>query len=185
MSITYTCDYCGEEIGNEAYMTIEAGFERGSKKGGWRSGYFGHYHSSHRRGCYGAMRDALSELHGQGRAADDEHPNRPDELDRRDVSSKTMPRVERVHLVLNALGDKRLTLGELSARIEEQAGVWVYDSRLRPLVYQLHEAGELDRVGERRAKGDKPGAIRYRYLRRRELAGPIADLERALEEGGS
>lgn len=49
MSITYTCDYCGEPIGeNDPYVTFSVEGTHSDDR--WSSGYVGHYHSDERTG---------------------------------------------------------------------------------------------------------------------------------------
>ena len=94
-----------------------------------------------------------------------------------------MPRGDRTRLLLQELGDRRLTINELTDRVSEaRADIDVYEGDIRALVYRLCREGELDRAGERRCRGDHKGSIRYRYFRNTTLDGPIADLERAFHE---
>ena len=63
MSITVTCDYCGEAIDPEIAqaVTIRAeGDKGGPKRGRWRSGYIAHYHGDP---CWGAVMAGILELH--------------------------------------------------------------------------------------------------------------------------
>ena len=130
--------------------------------------------------AYRSLKDQHEEEAAEGtRPRHDEQREQWAEYKGRSAVWLKMPRPEREHLVLEAIGDDRLTLGELVARINEHSGVHVHEQRLRPLVYRLHREGKLDRTRERRASsGNKPGAFRYRFFRWRELSGPIADLER-------
>jgi hypothetical protein len=86
----------------------------------------------------------------------------------------------RERVALEALRDGRLTTGELVTRINAaQDECRVYVSDMRPLLKRMLEAGEVDREPEYRASGT---LWRWRYFRRTKLDGPIADLNRALED---
>lgn len=57
MSVTWTCDYCGREIGDdEAFMTISSEPNRGAV---WRGGWVAHYHTAPGGGCYEQFRDLV------------------------------------------------------------------------------------------------------------------------------
>lgn len=88
---------------------------------------------------------------------------------------KSAPSHERERIVLEALGDARLTRTEVAQRINDTHPEFhVYDSG--PLLDRMLLAGELERVSEA-FKGKK----RWRYWRNSKLSGPIADLDQALE----
>src|SRR5207247_1257566 len=86
-------------------------------------------------------------------------------------------RQERRQLMLDLLGDDRLTLRELQERFAEELGATVYESEMRSVVRGLVAAGELNREAE--PFRPNRGSIRYRYSRRRGLSGSIAELEHA------
>ena len=94
---------------------------------------------------------------------------------------KRLSRLDRERLAIEVIGEKHLTVSELTARIESELGgrsvVSVYVSDVRPLLARLIGAGELDRFGEQWR-----GRTRYRYFRRTQLSGPIAELERMFTE---
>lgn len=99
---------------------------------------------------------------------------------------RQMPWHERERLLLDVLGDDKLTIGTLVTRVcESRPDVIVYDGGMRNLVTRMLKAGELDRVGEQWRAGTTKGSTRYRYFRRTELSGPIADLNEMLIEGES
>lgn len=95
---------------------------------------------------------------------------------------RRIPAHERDRLVIQLLGSERLTVSELTRRLRtELAGttdvLYPGSAEVRPILKRLMTARELDR-----APADRAGRTRYRYFRRTELSGPIADLERMLQE---
>lgn len=87
-----------------------------------------------------------------------------------------LPQVEKLHRVLNAIGDAGLTLRELTAKIKENhPELYVYESYFRGLVKELVEQGDLDRVKESRTPGGSQ--YRWRYHRHVELDPALAALE--------
>jgi hypothetical protein len=84
------------------------------------------------------------------------------------------------------LSDDRLIIPELESRLNAELGYSpegkvraVYGSHVRRLITRMFRAGQLERVAE-----PAPGCkIRHRYFAKRSLEGPIADLERAYQEG--
>jgi hypothetical protein len=136
--------------------------------------------------AYRALRDQLEE------DAPEAGPHQPPECDpgldesRRPRSIwRRMSRSERIRLLFDVLGDDRLTVRALAERMTERCEGRLSEQDLRPLVYRLHSEGKLDRTREHFRKGDSAGCFRYHYFKWSELAGPIADLERRLQEGGS
>lgn len=91
-----------------------------------------------------------------------------------------MPYPERMHRVLNVIGDGRLTIREVYDRLKEaMPEADFYDNNVRLVVKRLHDRGDLDRVAEPRSPGST--AVRYRYFRR--AADPkLAELERQLND---
>lgn len=85
---------------------------------------------------------------------------------------------ERERQVLSVLSEHRLTIRELTERLDAELEARVYESHVRACVMRLFAARELDRKPEPGLKG-RP---RFRYFKRTRLEGPIADLERALQE---
>ncbi len=58
MSLTYTCDFCGEPIANDIpYVTLNGNGERSAEF--WRTGYVGHYHADPAMGCWTRMLEAI------------------------------------------------------------------------------------------------------------------------------
>jgi hypothetical protein len=63
MSITITCDYCGEAIDREdsQLVTLQArGDKGGPKRDRWKSGYLAHYHGEP---CYTRVFDEILAIH--------------------------------------------------------------------------------------------------------------------------
>jgi uncharacterized protein YjiS (DUF1127 family) len=85
---------------------------------------------------------------------------------------------ERDRHTLEALADRRCTVRELNEFLDQGLpDVAVYASDVQQALYRLLNAREVDRrkeqVGGRRI---------YRYFRRADLDGPIADLARRFKE---
>jgi len=96
---------------------------------------------------------------------------------------RTLPKERREALVLQVLADDGLRLGDLTARINRELvpdggfpAVW--ESSVRYVVKGMVDAGQLQRTADPMSGG----RVRYRYSRKRGLAGPIADLERAYRD---
>jgi hypothetical protein len=63
MSITITCDYCGEEIqrlGQQTVTITAVGDKGGAKRDRWKDGYVGHYHGEP---CYREVMHGILALH--------------------------------------------------------------------------------------------------------------------------
>jgi hypothetical protein len=89
---------------------------------------------------------------------------------------------ERAREVLEILSEHRLTIGELTERLQKKhdPDLKIYISHVRSAVTRLYNARELDREPETFRKT----RTRYRYFQRTSLDGPIVDLERAFHENG-
>jgi hypothetical protein len=90
---------------------------------------------------------------------------------------------QRAALILNLLGEERLLTHEAVARFREKYPEWegcLYDNSMGALLRRMWKERDLDRAGEPMS----PGSSRmvYRYFIRRELEGPIADLDAAFRE---
>jgi hypothetical protein len=99
---------------------------------------------------------------------------------------KGMSASARESLVLQVLGDERLSIPALVPRLNaalgyppEKYSVVVYQHQVRTLVKRMFDAGQLQR---------EPGAVgkgtAHRYSRNRTLEGAILELERTYQEGG-
>lgn len=132
------------------------------------------------RAGYGELRRAL-----RRDVADREREERLEEQRNREDGWKRTPAARQESLVLDLLGDDRLTFREMTARLNvELVGAYekpvAYESHVRRLVMRMHRAGQLE--GE--SDDSFRGKLRYRYFRKRPLEGPIADLERAYLDNG-
>jgi len=93
---------------------------------------------------------------------------------------RSLSRDERMHRVLNVIGDLALSVRAIAARFEsEYPELSVYESDVRPLVYRLRDAGELDRREERHSSGSSRG---FRYFRAQATDDTLASLEWALTD---
>lgn len=97
---------------------------------------------------------------------------------------KGLTHERRESLVLHALADARCTAHEINERVNEALGAtgdWsaVYPDDMARVVRQMFKAGQFDRALDPRSR-----RRRFVYFRKRGLDGPIADLQRALDDGG-
>ena len=94
---------------------------------------------------------------------------------------RDLSRQERQRHVIEVVGDRRLTGGEITARLQQKIGQTrrLFPSEVRPVLDRMVRDGELDRVMETSAKNTP----RYRYFRR-PLSGEIAALDRMLAIDG-
>ena len=92
---------------------------------------------------------------------------------------RNLSRLDRARLIVELLGDDRLTVRGVTAKITERLGHGaVYDSTTRQALMRLLNEGELCRAPEPNGCGQ----VRYRFYRNTHLSGPIADLERTFHE---
>jgi len=91
------------------------------------------------------------------------------------------PMQRRDEYVLQSLGEERLTIGELTGRVETalQADFDIYESMVRAHVTRMFKEGKLEREGEQ-----WHSRVRYRYFRPRKLEGVIADLQKQFDGEG-
>jgi hypothetical protein len=97
---------------------------------------------------------------------------------------RSLPAAVREHIVLEALGDRRMSLWDLACHLHDtRPDVYVAQSSLRKLLIRLVAAGELHAVNEspepRPGRQTGGGRRRRVYFRNSELTGAIADLEKA------
>ena len=108
---------------------------------------------------------------------------RDDQRDRR-AEWRRSSAASRESLLLQALGDERLVIREITPRLNAQLGSYekgwqtLYESDVRRLAMRMCHSGQLERAAEK-----FQGKVRYRYHRKRTLNGPIADLERTYQQG--
>lgn len=93
-----------------------------------------------------------------------------------------MPIASKERIVIESLGDDRLPVRELAARVNKtmggKGGPALYRAGVELVLRRLVACGEVDRV---KARAGRRGVI-WHYFRRRELDGPIAELERAFQD---
>lgn len=90
-----------------------------------------------------------------------------------------LPWAVRERILLEALGDERLPLADITARIDATRDDWLIDvTMVRPLATRMLHAREIARVAEYWPTG---GFRRHIYHRRTSICGTIADLERELQ----
>lgn len=135
------------------------------------------------------IRDLGTALGERPLASDLARPPAPrSEHEQRETARSIWPALRqdrREALVLEVLGDRKLTVREITDGLNEllrtpECGgrpiVWT--SNVQSLLYPMLDARQLERKAEPRGQR----AVRYRYFRRTGLDGPIADLERAFND---
>lgn len=95
---------------------------------------------------------------------------------------RMLERHARNRVFIEAIGDDRLTVQEVAARLPNHLPEWGnarpwYYHHVYPHLVKMIAAGELDRAHAEIVKG-RPV---WRYFRRVDLEGPIADLARQFE----
>jgi hypothetical protein len=195
MTMHAQCDYCGEPIADdERLMELHASGYFHTEQHGWRysNSDLGHYHASGEQPCWAEMLDRIRLVHAvssdlgpdrealecriEHRAArqrkQEEQQEEHREHDERMRAWQRKPKDERDGLLLRALGDRRLTIRELTARLNEELdspegrSPTVYEGTINKMATRLINAGELERIGE-----PFQGNVRYRYFR----AGTVLD----------
>jgi len=105
-----------------------------------------------------------------------------DQDERRDGWRRT-PKERRESLLLHALGDDRLVMREITARMNVELTPkraryrTLCETDVRGLVNRMFRGGQLDRVED-----PFKNKVRYRYFRKSGLEGPIVNLERAYHD---
>jgi hypothetical protein len=201
MAKQITCDYCGELINEERPVALEAF--------GWSGGRYirrtelAHYHATEDQPCLYEVLDRLELIHAvssglgpdrevierriEARAKREAESEAQKEAWRehreRDRAWRQTERETRERILLDALADEQLTLSQVAERMNMALG-WlpgeylvVRDSGIRQLAMSMLNSGQLERVPE-----VFRNKTRYRWQRKRALAGPIADLERAYDD---
>jgi hypothetical protein len=213
MAKQYTCDFCGQSITDDRLMVVVRATGNQSDSDGcwggpgnryiWVSGEVGHYHATEDEQCWGEMLDRLGLIHDvssslgattlelqqrrehrveQARDATERDEQHSEYLERR-RSWRQSPMAYRERVVLEALGDGRMTLGELSTGMNEALG-WsanrvIYEAAASSLARRMVASGQLGREPE-----EFRGKVRYRYFAKRTLEGPIVALDDALGVDG-
>lgn len=190
MTTHITCDYCGELIdADDTWAQIKVAGDLWDQAGeSFRYVYgarIGHYHTRpghDSASCYRRTLDAI--YAAQRRAGSNDRAAA-------ETAWRQMPRERRETLVFQALDDDRLTIRELTERLGRALGcsapdqlgrlpLSAYQSGVGNLVKRMLREGQLGREPETFNKTHR----RYRYFRRRELEGAIAELDRAYREIG-
>ena len=113
-----------------------------------------------------------------GRSDEDSVPEEASDQERK-RAWRVAPLAVRERIVLEALGDQRMSLWELTSHLyHTRRDIYVTADYLRKLLTRLVEAGELHEVNES-PPPPRSGRRRRVYFRNAELSGPIADLEKA------
>jgi hypothetical protein len=108
MSIIYTCNLCGEQIGDdEPFVTLNGNGER--SESAWKSGWVGHYHSRSASDCWNRLLNVVRAADGSHRRLDGIPVATSDEISARRVG----------HLPRPPLLPTHDPFGELSARTRE------------------------------------------------------------------
>jgi hypothetical protein len=194
MAMQYTCDFCGEPIEDddtfaEMNVTGDVWESSGSSSRYVYRAWIGHYHTRPGHDSPSCYRRVLDSISAQaGNKARSEASIRKDAED----AWRRLSRDRRESLVFQVLGDRRLVIREITAGMNAELGYPQQEGRHNPravcesevgnLVKRMLREGQLQREAETFNKTH----TRYRYSRRRDLDGPIADLERAYNaEGGA
>jgi len=170
MATTWTCDYCGDTIHDTRDHVSLSALGAG-------------YHRDYHRGCWPVVRDALDAVSGARKltAQEAQHEKWEEEAQKSREEQKRWRALsfpEREHLLVELLGDRRMPVGGFVAKVQEKFGKHsVRYGDVYPVLRRLRQSGELDSVAES-FRGTRTRAV----YSRREMAGPIVDLDRAYHE---
>ncbi len=90
MSITYTCNLCGETIGpDEPFVTLNGNGDR--SENAWKTGWIGHYHSRTPADCWQSILDVIRAADGSGRRLDGIPVATPEEIEARRMTLRPRP----------------------------------------------------------------------------------------------
>ncbi|MGH2918079.1 MAG: hypothetical protein ACRDLS_05680 [Solirubrobacteraceae bacterium] len=110
MSITYTCNLCGEMIGNdEPFVTLNGNGDR--SENAWKTGWIGHYHSRSAADCWHAILDVIRAADGSDRRLANIPTATAEEIAARRGNLHSLPL-----LTQDAFGDLRPRTRELLAK---------------------------------------------------------------------
>ena len=181
MGVSYTCDYCGEQIDDDYRHAKILVF------GSWHRDYGPdwherHFHAENGRPCFklvGEILEAASEPDsGRPLTPREKHQQQQREWDEHEARWRSLSMPQREHLLLELLGENRLAVSQLAAKVQEKLGRYAaHYSDVYPVLKRMHLTGELDRESEpfRRTR------TRSVYFRK-DMSGPIVDLERTFHE---
>jgi hypothetical protein len=90
MSITYTCNLCGETIASdEPFVTLNGNGDR--SENAWKSGWVGHYHSRSPSDCWHGILDVIRSADGSERRLSGIPTATADEIDARRGTLHRLP----------------------------------------------------------------------------------------------
>jgi len=169
MGAHYVCDYCGETIEDREHASV---YGIGGR------GYFSHreYHASP---CLGLVNDILENATGTKPVSEKQMWDR-DLAEWRANQAKwhALSLPQREHLLVELLGDRRMPVAGFVAKVEEAFGKCAVSyGDVYPVLRRLRQSGELGGVAEP-FRGTRTRTVYFR----REMAGPIVDLDRAFNE---
>lgn len=193
MATTIHCDWCGERIEGAGEHPARLSPGGCTEDGRWLHAPYFHYHAVGEECC---LAQAVAVLLGHAQRAGSGNPtSRPPRGVEREAHQLEEHRLddERRHgwrllsmdrreaFVFQFLGDDHLTIAELTKRFEAELepDIAIYESHVRGIVTRMFNTGQLAREGE-----EWHSRIRYRYLRKRELEGPIVELDAMLRADG-
>lgn len=186
MTVSYTCDWCGEAIegGSKGPEYGEAHLSSTGLHEDYGLAYkdVGHFHAGRFRDEDSCLLQAIRLIKERFGTmprvvSEDAERIRLFELQReRRQEWQRSPWAYREGALFDVLADERLTISELTERLELHG---LYASDVRTLLRRMVERRQLEREPE-----PFRGKVRYRYFQRRGLEGPIADLERAFHNDG-
>jgi len=181
MSIQFVCDFCGEPIVHDATHHVLSADRDGHR---FRREWTGHYHDGH---CWDAIEDAIEDaIDGATSSArtprregepEAHAPARPAAThDERDCW-KRLPRHAKERHVYAVLGEDAFPIKDIQDRLRQaNPGYTIYG--VESFIARMWRDGELDR----RRVPWRGNQQRWAYFRNTELTGPIAELQRQLDE---
>jgi hypothetical protein len=191
--MSFYCDWCGELIGEKlglVTLVVDGNYSDAWPIYDRRR----HFHAGSRADDDSCILRALAPVDehrpkGDHESRQQERAARQADVDRGETVWKETSRERRETMVLQALGDERLVIREVSDRMNAELGFPpstrgnyvlrpIYPSYVGSLVKRMWRQGQLEREPETFNKTH----TRYRYFRKRSLDGPIADLERVYQD---
>jgi len=169
MAAHYVCDYCGEELDDREAIHVYALGGRGS----WPSR---EYHASP---CMGLVSDILENATGD-RPPSPKEKREAQFVEWRAQQAKwrALSYPQREHLLVELIGENRMAVSELAERVQDKFGPYsVCYSDVYPVLQRLRASRELTRC-EEPFRGTRTRSVYFR----RNMAGPIVDLDRAFDK---
>ena len=170
MATIWTCDYCGDTIHDSRDHTPLHVFSTGCQRD---------YH----RACWPVVQDALDAVSGARKLTGQEAARQANDekwaawrAEEEKWHALSFP--QREHLLVELLGDRRMPVAGFVAKVQEKFGKHsVRYGDVYPVLRRLRQSGELGGVAEP-FRGTRTRTVYFR----REMAGPIVDLDRAYHE---